>query len=107
MWRAVDIDLFMKRWILLMKSGYVKAQKKNYLVFLIFIRIRLSAGTFRRNLAGSSGLIQAHFTKHPADISGAYRDTCFPIRTDRVVQLLDLYRIGLPLQGPEDWGGVQ
>ena len=45
----------------LMKSGYVKAQKKNYLVFLIFIRIRLLAGTFGRNLAGSSGLIQAHF----------------------------------------------
>ena len=34
MWRAVDIDLFMKRWILLMKYDEVKTQKQNYLVFL-------------------------------------------------------------------------
>ncbi len=53
MWQAVDLDLFMKRWILLMKSGEVKTQKKNYLVFLIFTRNRLLAGSFRRNPAGS------------------------------------------------------
>jgi hypothetical protein len=51
MWRAVDIDLFMKRWILLMKSAEVKTQKQNYLVFM---RNCLSAGTFQRNPAGSS-----------------------------------------------------
>jgi hypothetical protein len=31
---AMDTDLFMKRWILLMKSGEVKTLKQNYLVFL-------------------------------------------------------------------------
>ena len=60
MWRAVDIGLFMKRWILLMKSSEVKTQKKNYLVFLVFIRNCLLAGTFRRNLPGSSVSNQAH-----------------------------------------------
>jgi len=34
MWRAVNIDLFMKRWILLMKYDEVKTQKQNYFVFL-------------------------------------------------------------------------
>jgi hypothetical protein len=61
MWQAVGIDLFMKRWILLVKSGEVKTQKQNYLVFLVFIRTCLSAGTFQRNLAGSSVLNQTYF----------------------------------------------
>jgi len=51
----------MKRWILLVKSGEVKIQKQNFLVFLVFIRTCLSAGTFQRNLAGSSVLNQTYF----------------------------------------------
>jgi hypothetical protein len=39
---AMDTDLFMKRWILLMKSGEVKTLKQNYLVFLFDPPIRLN-----------------------------------------------------------------
>jgi hypothetical protein len=53
MWRAVDIDLFMKRWILLMKSAEVKTQKQNYLVFLVFVRKRLLS----RNIPSKSSRI--------------------------------------------------
>jgi len=53
MWRAVDIDLFMKRWILLMKSSEVKTQKQNYLVFLVFVRKRLLS----RNIPSKSSRI--------------------------------------------------
>ncbi len=74
MWRAVDIDLFMKRWILLMKSGEVKTQKQNYLVFLVFIRTCLSAGTFQRNLAGSSVLNQTYFPLNTSQIFHGLRE---------------------------------
>jgi hypothetical protein len=39
---AVDTDLFMNRWILLMKSGEVKTLKQNYLVFYTTPPIRLN-----------------------------------------------------------------
>jgi len=84
-----------------------RPKKQNYLVFLVFVRNRLSTGTFRRNPAGSSVLDHAHFLSAPCRyFTGLWRYV-FPIRTDHIVQPLDLHQ-KVPLShGPEDWGGVQ
>jgi hypothetical protein len=57
---AVDTALFRKRWILLMKSGDVKTQNQNYLVFL-------SDTPIRRNFPDAillSFLFHTHFIIH-------------------------------------------
>ena len=83
--------------ILLMKSGEVKTQKQNYLVFFSdttfpqefswrhparspLFHICLS----RYHIATRYTTLTSH--EHLADISWAYGDTSFSIRTDRIVQ---------------------
>ena len=80
-------SLFRNRWILLMKSGDVKTQKQNYLVFFstspsvrIFLAPPCQVFSFSYLSFSISHLARAKLTspEHLADISWAYGDTFFP-----------------------------
>ncbi len=115
MWRAVDIDLFMKRWILLMKYDEVKTQKQNYLVFLrnglsaeiFLVSSRQDPLFFTLTCPMPDSSAQLIFSEHLTEISRAYGDTYFPTRTDHICQPLGLNLKIPPSHGPESWEGIQ
>jgi len=111
----VDTILFRKRSILLMKSGEVKTKKQNYLAFSPTLPIRrnfpdaILPGPLFFILAFLDIMLldQVHFPEHLTNISWAYGDTSFPIRTDRIVQPLGLNQKTPPSHGLVGWGEIQ
>ena len=109
-------DLFMKRWILLMKSDEVKTLTQNYLAFYPTAPIRLNfpdsilpGPLFSSILAlldtpvGPYSLLLRrllifHRLKEIRPL---------PIRTDRTAQPLGLYRKVPPSHEREGWGKIQ